>query len=378
MTYDGAALRLYLNGVQISSLARTGNIVTSTNPLQIGGDSIYGQYFAGMIDEVRIYNVALTQAQIQADMDTPIGNPPPDAEPPTAPGNLRATAVGGSQISLTWAASTDNFGLSSYLVEGCQGAGCTNFVQIGSPTGIGTTYFDTDLTGNTTYSYQVRATDWAGNLSPYSNVASATTQAGAIASDNFNRSNGSLGVNWAKPIASENNMVIISNQAGVDVENSHNYAYWATNSFSDNQYSQITLGNIGPWIGVILRADSTSDRFYMGFVFGATDYRIYIRWDGAYYEVAKVVDGNLSCDPNSVCQMLAPGQTWQAGDVLRLEMTGDTKPISAVMSRNGVQVLSWANTVAGPVKTGGNPGIGIYSPSGQHLALDNWEGGNID
>src|SRR5262249_37450766 len=42
VTYDRAAVRLYVNGVQVSSLAATGNITTSTNPLQIGGDSIYG------------------------------------------------------------------------------------------------------------------------------------------------------------------------------------------------------------------------------------------------------------------------------------------------------------------------------------------------
>jgi hypothetical protein len=42
-------------------------------PLQIGGDSIFGQYFTGTIDEVRIYNTALTQAQIQTDLNTPIG-----------------------------------------------------------------------------------------------------------------------------------------------------------------------------------------------------------------------------------------------------------------------------------------------------------------
>jgi chitodextrinase len=39
----------------------------------------------------------------------------------------------------------------------------------------GTTYNDTGLAANTSYSYRVRATDAAGNLSPYSNVMSATT-----------------------------------------------------------------------------------------------------------------------------------------------------------------------------------------------------------
>jgi hypothetical protein len=71
-TYDGATMRLYVNGVQVASRAHTGAIATSTNPLQIGGDSIYGQYFAGRIDEVRIYSRTLNGAQIQSDMNTPL------------------------------------------------------------------------------------------------------------------------------------------------------------------------------------------------------------------------------------------------------------------------------------------------------------------
>ncbi len=71
-TYDGSTLRLYVNGTQVASTAHTGAIATSTNPLQIGGDSLYGQNFAGLIDNVRIYNVALTAAQIQTDEATPV------------------------------------------------------------------------------------------------------------------------------------------------------------------------------------------------------------------------------------------------------------------------------------------------------------------
>jgi hypothetical protein len=40
--------------------------------LSIGGDPLYGQYFSGRIDDVRIYNRALTQAQIQTDKATSI------------------------------------------------------------------------------------------------------------------------------------------------------------------------------------------------------------------------------------------------------------------------------------------------------------------
>ena len=66
------ALRLYVNGVQVSSRAQKGNLVTSTNPLPIGRDSIFGRYFQGTIDAVRMYNRALSPSEIQADMGTPI------------------------------------------------------------------------------------------------------------------------------------------------------------------------------------------------------------------------------------------------------------------------------------------------------------------
>src|SRR6267143_713450 len=94
-----------------------------------------------------------------------------DTTPPTAPSNPTATASG-NQINLSWTASPDNEGVTGYLVEHCQGAGCTTFAQTATP--AGTTYSHAGLLAGTTHSYRVRATDAAGNLSPYSNVSSAT------------------------------------------------------------------------------------------------------------------------------------------------------------------------------------------------------------
>jgi hypothetical protein len=71
-SYDGATLRLYVNGVQVASRAQTGAIVATTNPLRIGGNGVWGEYFQGRIDEVRIYNRALSQSEIQSDMNTPL------------------------------------------------------------------------------------------------------------------------------------------------------------------------------------------------------------------------------------------------------------------------------------------------------------------
>ena len=72
-TFDGATLRLYVNGVLVRSVALNGSIVTSAGALRIGGNSVWGEFFAGLIDEVRVYNRALTAEQITADMNAPIG-----------------------------------------------------------------------------------------------------------------------------------------------------------------------------------------------------------------------------------------------------------------------------------------------------------------
>src|SRR6266853_966544 len=95
-----------------------------------------------------------------------------DHTPPTAPTGLTATVISAYQINLSWNASTDNVGVVNYLVERCQGAGCS-FVQIGPSSS--TSYSDTTVAPATTYAYRVRAQDAAGNLSSYSNVVSVST-----------------------------------------------------------------------------------------------------------------------------------------------------------------------------------------------------------
>ena len=72
VTYDGAMLRLFINGAQVASKPRTGNVANSSQPLRIGGNGASGEFFKGRIDEVRVYNRALSQAEIQADMNTAV------------------------------------------------------------------------------------------------------------------------------------------------------------------------------------------------------------------------------------------------------------------------------------------------------------------
>jgi hypothetical protein len=53
-TYDGSSERLYVNGTQVSQLAISGSILTSNGALRIGGNSMRGEWFNGLIEEVRV------------------------------------------------------------------------------------------------------------------------------------------------------------------------------------------------------------------------------------------------------------------------------------------------------------------------------------
>ncbi len=77
MTFDGATVRLFVNGSPVASRATTGAVATSSGPLRLGGNGVWGEFFQGGIDEVRLYDRALTQAELQKDMTTPIGGTAP-------------------------------------------------------------------------------------------------------------------------------------------------------------------------------------------------------------------------------------------------------------------------------------------------------------
>jgi hypothetical protein len=69
-TYDGATLRMYLNGVLESSAPSTRSVGAHTNPLRFGGGSNSANYFGGEIDEVAIYTTALSATRIQEHYNT--------------------------------------------------------------------------------------------------------------------------------------------------------------------------------------------------------------------------------------------------------------------------------------------------------------------
>ncbi len=172
-TYDGARIRLYVNGVLATSRTQTGTLKTSGYPLQVGADSFFGQGFHGTIDEVRVYNRALSAIEIQADMNARVADPIADSIAPGAPGPAVTNVFSGTEIRLTWPASTDNVGIGGYRIERCRGNGCESFTEIA--TSSAPSLDDTNLARNTVYRYRVRAADLAGNLGAYGPIATAAT-----------------------------------------------------------------------------------------------------------------------------------------------------------------------------------------------------------
>ncbi|HEY7640177.1 MAG TPA: DUF4038 domain-containing protein [Steroidobacteraceae bacterium] len=101
------------------------------------------------------------------------GGTSPDTSPPSQPQNLNAAPTS-SAISLNWNASTDSggSGLAGYHIF--RNGGSTPLA-----TASGTSYSDTSVAPNTSYTYATTAVDNAGNESMPSNVASATSSGGS-------------------------------------------------------------------------------------------------------------------------------------------------------------------------------------------------------
>ena len=71
-TYDGAAMRIYVNGVEAAEQAQTGAVDVNSNPLALGAQPGIGEFLNGSLDEARILNRALTADEIATDYNSGI------------------------------------------------------------------------------------------------------------------------------------------------------------------------------------------------------------------------------------------------------------------------------------------------------------------
>ncbi len=117
MSHDGAKDKIYLNGNLVAEKDVTGELNSTTYPFGMGYNPIDGgSYFNGALDEVQIYNRALTDQEV-ADLYAAQSQAPMNADDqaPAAPLGLAAT-VTFNNVDLTWQAATDNVGVTAYNV----------------------------------------------------------------------------------------------------------------------------------------------------------------------------------------------------------------------------------------------------------------------
>jgi glucose/arabinose dehydrogenase/PKD repeat protein len=158
LTYDGANMRLYVNGTQVGTRALTGGVRTTANPLNVGGNNVWGEYFAGQIDDVRVYNRALGAGEIANDMNVPVGGtPPPDTTPPTV---AISSPAGGALVRGTVtisATASDNSGTVASVQFFVDGA------ALGAPDTAAPFTASWTTSGSGPHTLTARATDAAGN-----------------------------------------------------------------------------------------------------------------------------------------------------------------------------------------------------------------------
>jgi chitodextrinase len=184
LTFDGSDVRLYVNGTLVGTNDQAGALRTSTGPLRIGGNSIWGEWFRGRIDEMRIYDHALTPAQIAFDMGTPVG---PDSNPPdvvsTVPAADESEVGAAKAVKATFdeAMEASSIGAQTFQLRDSSGTLVPATVAFDADKAVATLTPDSALGYGQTYTARVKGgaggvTDRSGNALAADHVWSFTTE----------------------------------------------------------------------------------------------------------------------------------------------------------------------------------------------------------
>lgn len=128
-TYDGSSLRLWVNGVEDGVAAATGSAVTSTESLWLGS-AANGYYFAGRLDEVRIYGQALSGAEVALDAATPVDPGAPLMVTLQAPRPGERGVMPNRTITATFSKPVDDTTVTSSTVMLRDGGGAVVAAQV--------------------------------------------------------------------------------------------------------------------------------------------------------------------------------------------------------------------------------------------------------
>ena len=169
-TYDGTTRRIYLNGTQVAQDTPGANGATSAN-FRIGSTN-NGEFFNGTLDDIAIYNNALSAAEVQA---LAAGASPLSGPIITSFTSNQSTAWEGDAVALTWNINTASVtGTFSYEIK----LGATTLSTGTAATGTFNTTVP-DLTGTAqTVTWTLRAIETGGNAASTTATASLSADPG--------------------------------------------------------------------------------------------------------------------------------------------------------------------------------------------------------
>lgn len=160
--YDGSVAKIFINGVLDTSKSASGSLTQTSSEVRIGMSSgSGGDRYAGLIDEVRISNVARSPQEFNLQL------------PPTA----AAAIASGTSINLSWENGGGATELFRYKIY--RGIDSANVLLIDSTTS--TSYLDSNLLADSQYFYRLSAVDITGFEGAMSYATSATTTWAPIA-----------------------------------------------------------------------------------------------------------------------------------------------------------------------------------------------------
>ena len=173
-TYNGATMRIYLNGIEKGSIASQRPLAAHPGSLTLGKRSDGTLPFAGRLDEVAVYSIPLTREQAKDHYTTGVKRPAivPDTVPPAAPASLAAVSLGTS-ILVDWADAEEGDVVGYDILRAPAQNG--PYVRLNvAPVGA-SAYTDAGLMAGVRDHYLVRAVDSTGNVGPTSGASSQTS-----------------------------------------------------------------------------------------------------------------------------------------------------------------------------------------------------------
>jgi chitodextrinase len=334
MTHDGTTDKIYINGTQVAEKEVVGDLNNTSHPFGMGYDPIdKANYFNGALDEVQMYNVALSAeevaalyaAQSVAPMDA-------DTEAPTAPLNLTATVMN-TTVNLNWNAAMDNEGVIAYNIY-------QDNQLIGTTANLAMTI--SDLAQLTMFTFGVSAVDAAGNESGITSVMLTTGEDAAP-----DTTAPSVPANLA--INAGANSVVFSWDASTDDRAVAGYIVLVDGDFQDSLDANTTS---------LLINGLESETFYT--------------FEVAAFDLA----GNLSAYGEITESTTAPLETAEDGLVAHYPFEGNAEDITPYANHGVMTGEPIFETVSDRLNAGGQAIVfdgtddNVIAPNGVHLISD--------